>query len=141
MKSADTAAEARMRAAWFLWRMGRLDEALALVDVSQPAGTDPYVVYLTQLARGQILRARGRPDEAEKAYREALTTWPGAQSARVALMTLVLSRGDRQQAAQLAEAVETETAAGDQVDPWWTYWLGDYRTYPAILANLQEIAR
>jgi VWFA-related protein len=141
IKSPDTAAEARMRAASFLYRAGRLDEALALAEVAPPSGTDPYVLYLTDLVRGQILRARARPDEAEKAYRDALTVWPGAQSARVALMTLALSRGDRQQAAQLAEAAETEAASGNRADPWWTYWLGDYRAYPAIVAHLREIAR
>ena len=54
-------------------------------------------------------------------------------------MTLLLSRGDRQEAATLAEAAET--APDDQFDPWWTYWLGDYRVYPAILAKLREIAQ
>jgi hypothetical protein len=54
-------------------------------------------------------------------------------------MTLRLSRGDRQEAAKLAEAVEM--ASGNQFDPWWTFWLGDYRVYPAILAKLREIAR
>ena len=141
MKSPDTAPEARMRAAWFLCRIGRLDEALALADVRPPAGTDQYVRYLTDLVRGQVLRARGRHEDAAKAYREALTTWPGAQSARVALMTLELSRGNRQEAAQLAAAAETEAASGNQVDPWWTYWLGDYRAYPAIVAKLREVAR
>jgi VWFA-related protein len=139
IKFPETAAEARMRAASFLFRVGRLDEALTLVDTRPPAGTDPYVLYLTDLVRGQILRARGRLDEAEKAYRAALTTWPGAQSARVALMTLLLSRGDRQEAAKLAEAAET--ASGNQFDPWWTYWLGDYRAYPTIVAKLREIAQ
>jgi len=141
MKSPDTAPEARMRAAWFLSRIGRLDEALALADVRPPAGTDQYVRYLTELVRGQVLRARGRHEDAAKAYRDALTTWPGAQSARVALMTLMLSRGERQEAAQLAAAAETEAASGNQVDPWWTYWLGDYRAYPAIVAKLREVAR
>ncbi len=141
IKSPDTAAEARMRAAWFLCRIGKLDEALALADVRPPANTDPYVRYLTDLVRGQILRARGRPDDAAKAYRDALTTWPGAQSARVALMTLLLSRGDRQEAAKLADAAETEPSSGEQFDPWWTYWLGDYRAYPAIVAKLREIAQ
>lgn len=136
---ADTAAEARMRAAWFLFRVGKLDEALALVDPRPAADTDPYVHYLSDLVRAQILRARGRLDEAAKAYRDALATWPGAQSARVGLMTLLLSRGDRQEAARLAEAAET--AVGNQFDPWWTYWLGDYRVYPAIVAKLREIAR
>jgi len=132
----DTAAEARMRAAWFLSRVGKLDAALALVEARPAGGTDPYVLYLTDLVRGQILRARGRHDEAVKAYRDALTTWPGAQSARVALMTLLLSRGDRQEAAQLAEAAETAT--GNQFDPWWAYWMGDYRVYPTIVAKLRE---
>jgi VWFA-related protein len=135
----EVAPEARMRAAWFLCRVGKLDEALALVDARPPGGTDPYVLYLTDLVRGQILRARGRPDDAIKAYRDALTTWPGAQSARVALMTLLLSRGDRQEAAKLAEAVET--AADNQFDPWWLYWLGDYRVYPTIVAKLRDIAQ
>jgi VWFA-related protein len=141
MKSPDTAAEARMRAVSFLSRIGRLDEAAALADVRPPDGTDPYVRYLTDLVRGQILRARGRYEDAAKAYRDALTTWPGAQSARVALMTLVLSRGDRQEAAQLADAAETGAAAGAPFDPWWTYWLGDYRAYSAIMAKLRELAQ
>jgi VWFA-related protein len=135
----EIAPEARMRAAWFLFRVGKLDEALALVDVRQPGGTDPYVLYLTDLVRGQILRAHGRLDDAEKAYRDALGTWPGAQSARVALMTLRLSRGDRQEAAKLAEVVEM--APGDQLDPWWSFWLGDYRAYPTIVAKLREMVR
>jgi len=138
MKFSETAAEARMRAAWFLSRIGKLDEALALIE-PRPTVTDRYVLYLTDLVRGQIFRARGRLDDAAKAYRDALATWPDAQSARVALMTLQLSRGDRQEAGKLAEAAET--APGDQFDPWWTYWLGDYRVYPAIVAKLREIAQ
>jgi VWFA-related protein len=138
MKFSETAAEARMRAAWFLSRTGKLDEALALVE-PRPSTSDRYVQYLTDLVRGQIFRARGRLDDAAKAYRDALTTWPDAQSARVALMTLQLNRGDRQEAAKLAEA--SETATPDQFDPWWTYWLGDYRVYPAIVAKLREIAQ
>jgi hypothetical protein len=55
------------------------------------------------------------------------------------LMTLQLSRGNRQEAASLADA--TETAPADQFDPWWTYWLGDYRVYPAIVAKLREMTR
>ena len=76
---------------------------------------------------------------AARAFRAALTTWPDAQAARVALMTLQLTHGDRQEAATLAEAAET--ARPDQFDPWWTYWLGDYRVYPAIVAKLRELAQ
>jgi VWFA-related protein len=139
IKFQETGAEARMRGAWFLSRTGKLEEALALVNGPQQPDSDRYVHYLTDLVRGQILRALNRPDEAEKAFRAALTTWPDAQSARVALMTLQLSRGNRQEAAALAEAAETATS--DQFDPWWTYWLGDYRVYPAIVAKLREMTR
>jgi tetratricopeptide (TPR) repeat protein len=128
-----------MRAAWFLCRSGKLEQALALVPEQATPNTDRYVQYLTDLVRGQILRALKRPDDAARAFRAALTTWPGAQSARVALMTLQLNRGDRQEAATLAEAAET--APPDQFDPWWTYWLGDYRVYPAIVAKLRELAQ
>jgi tetratricopeptide (TPR) repeat protein len=141
IKSPDTAAEARMRTALFLYRVGKLDEALPLANVDPPPDTDPYVRYLSDLVRGQILRASRRDEDAANAYRAALTIWPGAQSARVALMTLLLSHGNRQESAQLAEAAETEAASGNQYDPWWTYWLGDYRVYPAIVAHLREIAQ
>jgi hypothetical protein len=53
-------------------------------------------------------------------------------------MTLRLSRGDRQEAAKLAQAAET---ASGPFDPWWTFWLGDYRAYPAIVAKLREMVR
>ena len=81
----------------------------------------------------------GRSDDAVAAFRAALATWPGAQSARVALMTLLVNRGDREEAAALAEAALT--ASENQFDPWWTYWLGDFRAYPAMLDKLRELAR
>ena len=101
--------------------------------------TDKEVQYFSQLIRGQILRALGRSDDAVAAFRAALATWPGAQSARVALMTLLVNRGEREEAAKLAEA--TQTASENEFDPWWTYWLGDFRTYPAMLDKLRELGR
>jgi hypothetical protein len=73
------------------------------------------------------------------AFRAALTEWPGAQSARVALMTLLVNRGERGEAAALAESVET--APDEQFDPWWMYWLGGLRRYPADISALRELAR
>jgi hypothetical protein len=55
------------------------------------------------------------------------------------LQGMLVARGDRQGAAALAEAVET--SADDEIDPWWTYWFGDFRAYPAIVARLRELAR
>jgi tetratricopeptide (TPR) repeat protein len=139
MKFPETAPEARVRAARFLYGLGSFDRALALLDGAMPQSADKEVRYFADLIRGKTLQARGRPDEAAAAFRAALVTWPGAQSARVALMTLLVNRGNHDEAAALAEAAQT--ASEDEFDPWWTYWLGDFRAYPDILDKLRELAR
>jgi tetratricopeptide (TPR) repeat protein len=128
-----------VRAARYLYGLGHFDRALEVLNGATRQSPDLEVRYYADLVRGQILRALGRSDEAVAAFRAALTTWPGAQSARVALMTLLVNRGDADQAARLAEA--TQTSSPDQFDPWWTYWLGDYRSYPTILDTLRGMAR
>ena len=139
MKFPETEPEARVRAARFLYALGTFDRALEVLDGGTAPSTDKEVRYFSHLIRGQILRALGRSDDAVAAFRAALATWPGAQSARVALMTLLVNRGDREEAAALAEA--TQTASENEFDPWWTYWLGDFRTYPAMLDKLRELGR
>ena len=139
MKFPETDAEARVRASWLLRRAGQLPRALALIDGVREPPPDRQVRYLVELVRGEILRAMGRSEDAVAAYRAALAEWPGAQSARVALMTLLVSRGARAEAASLADAVET--ASDEQFDPWWMYWLGGFRRYPADITALRELLR
>jgi len=139
MKFPETEIEARVRAARFLYGLGQVDRGLALLDGIRTVPPDLELRYFAQLVRGQLLRASGRLDDAAAAFRAALVAWPGAQSARVALMTLSMSRGNREEAASLAEAVQM--AAVDQYDPWWTYWLGDYRAYPSVRDKLRELGR
>ena len=139
MKFPETEPEARVRAARFLHGLGNHDRALEMLNGATRQATDPEIKYFTELVRGQVLRARGQFDAATAAFRAALDAWPAAQSARVALMTLLLNRGNPQEAATLAEA--TQTASENEFDPWWTYWLGDFRAYPAILDKLRELGR
>jgi hypothetical protein len=139
MKFPETEAEARVRAARFLYGIGSFERALEVLNGATRPSTDKEVHYFEDLIRGQILRALGRSDEAVVAFRAALATWPGAQSARVALMTLLVNRGEREEAAALAEAAQT--SPDGEFDPWWTYWLGDFRAYPAMLDKLRELAR
>jgi hypothetical protein len=138
-KFPDTFVEARVRGAWFAYRIGKSDEALRLLDGMEGSTSDRQVVYLRQLVRGHALRALGRGDEAAAAFRGGLAAWPGAQSARIALMTLLLSRGESQQSESLAEDIQA--APDGQFDPWWMYWQGDYRMYPLIVDRLRELAR
>ena len=139
MKFPDTEAEARVRGARFLYNLGFHARALTLLTAGSTAKADQEVRYFSELVRGQILRALGRHDEAIAAFRAALAAWPNAQSARVALMTLLLNRGDREGAAALA--VSTQTSTDEDFDPWWTYWLGDFRAYPAMLDRLRALAK
>ena len=115
------------------------DRALELLDSKTTETTDKELRYFAELIRGQVLRARGRTDDAIAAFRAAQTAWPGAQAARVALMTLLIARGNRDEAAALAEA--SQAGAAEEFDPWWLYWLGDYRAYPAIIGKLRSMAQ
>jgi tetratricopeptide (TPR) repeat protein len=139
MKFPETEPEARVRAAQFLYGLGQFDRGLAMLDGIRAPTADLELRYFASLVRGQLLRASGRMDEAAAAYRAALAAWPGAQSAQVALMTLSVVRGNREEAGALAETIQM--APADQYDPWWTYWLGDYRAYPVVLDKLRELGR
>jgi len=129
--------EARLRAAWLQFRGGRFAEALALVDGAAGEPPDAPVRYLRDLVRGQILRSLGRPDDAAASFRAALEAWPRAQSARAALMTLQVSRGELDEGAALAESIQTAPPA-DQ-DPWWVYWFGDGRQFTVTRAALRAV--
>jgi tetratricopeptide (TPR) repeat protein len=140
MKAPETATEARVRLAWFLFRVGRYDEALARLDeVRDDPSNDRALSYLHQLFRGHIQVALGRPAAGVDAFRRAIDRWPTAQSPYVGLMHALVQTGARAEAEAIAEHIQT--APADQTDPWFTYWLGDYRVYPAAIARLQEMIR
>jgi len=139
MTSPVTADEARARAAWFFHRTGRADRAQALVDRMSTAPGEPKVRYLTDLIRGEVRRAQGQREAAAASFRDALAVWPDAQSARIALMTLLIEQGSYPEAERLA--VEVQTAPPDLFDPWWLYWLGDSSELPQRLAALRGLIR
>jgi VWFA-related protein len=141
-KASDAAIEAEIRASWLAHRSnlpGGSDRTLQPLSAAIRTSADTYVRYFGYLIEGHVLRARGEHDAAEAAYRQALLVAPGAQSGRVALMTLLLGRGNGDEAASLSEAVQT-TGRQDS-DPWWMYSRGDFRVLPSTLARLREMAR
>jgi VWFA-related protein len=134
---AETMHEAIARTAWLHFRGARYAEGLKTIDTLTTPAPEPAVQYLVDVIRGQLLRALDRPDEAIAAFRAALVTWPRGQAARLALMTLLVNRGQHDEAAALADQIETATV--DDTDPWWLYWVGDYRTYSQARAQLREL--
>ncbi len=135
--SADTKHEAIARIAWLHFRAARYGEGVKAIETLTTPAPEPAVQYLVDVIRGQLLRALDRPDEAIAAFRAALVTWPRGQAARLALMTLLVNRGQHDEAAALAEQIET--AGVEDTDPWWLYWVGDYRTYSTARAQLRGL--
>jgi tetratricopeptide (TPR) repeat protein len=132
----ETEPEARLREAWFHYTSGAADRALEVLGDEPSTSPDRQVRYLHTLIRAHILEARGELTAAASAYRQALTIWPGAQSARIGLMTAILQLGQGDEAAALAEGIESAEAS--QLDPWWMYWRGDFRAFGDIDAALRE---
>jgi len=136
----EIAVEARIRFAYYLHRGGQHGAALVqLNEAGREPITDPYLRYLRHLFMGHVLSNLDRREAAGDAYRAALDVVPGAQSARVALMNVLLLGGDRATAEALAEQVQDERAEG--IDPWWMYWQGQYRLQPLAIGRIRELSR
>jgi len=136
----EVAVEARVRFAWFLHRIGRNGEAVSqLAQAARQPIADPALRYLRLLFLGHALVALDQHERAAEAYRGARAEVPAAQSARVALMNVRLLQGDR--AAAEALAAEIETSGSREIDPWWTYWQGQYRHLHVALTRLREMTR
>jgi hypothetical protein len=135
----DIGAEARIRLAWVLHRLGRHSEGLAQIEDADIDPADGSLRYLRHLLSGHLLTALARPDDAAVAYRTARAIVPTAQSSQVALMNGLLHRGDRAGAEALAERIQT--AQSTELDPWWMYWQGQYRLYGHAMARVREMGR
>lgn len=136
--SPELAAEARIRGAWFLYRVGRADEALKALDGAIPPPHDRGMEYLRHLFKSHILTSQQKLDDAAAEARAAHVVVPEAQSARVALMNALALKGDTSAAEMVAENIE---AAPKTDDPWWTYWLGDFRWYGSARQILRGMAK
>jgi tetratricopeptide (TPR) repeat protein len=136
--SPELAAEAHIRAGWFLYRVGRADDAIRAFDSAEPPKHDRAMEYLRHLFKSHVLTSQGKYDDAANEARAAHVVIPEAQSARVALMNALTLRGDAPGAEIVAENIET---APKTDDPWWTYWLGDFRWYGAAREILRGMAR
>jgi VWFA-related protein len=133
-------AEALVRWAWLLQRIGRTDDAMGkLREAANAATADAPLNYLRELLIGRVHQSRDRQDEAVAAYRRALAIAPGGTAARVGLMNALLQLGQRVEAESIAEALQA--APPPIVDPWWQYWQGSYRRYPEVLRALREMGR
>ncbi len=139
MKVAGTpavAAEAEMHIGylWFQFRKG--GEALKHLKIAHERSTDPYVTYLAHFFAGRVLLEEKQVALAEAAFRDALATLPGTQSASEALAALLFADGRREEAYSLIETSFSQRPLPP--DPWRLYGYGDYRRWPALIRQLRE---
>jgi hypothetical protein len=132
--------EALMRLGAMYMRLRKIPEALKALDKAQSVTRDPYVVFLASYFSGQIYERQPNLDLAEKYYRTAAAAVPNAQSATLALAS-ILARDERRAEAQrlVREMLEAEPAP---VDPWRRFVQADDRFWPLLIRKLRiEIAR
>jgi tetratricopeptide (TPR) repeat protein len=138
-KIETTRAEASLRLGKVLLDQGKPEDALAALDHVEPATTDPTLIYLARLFRGLALDRLDRRDESRRAFEQALSTTPGAESASLGLAALLFKSGDRSAADHLAQELLTRTPR--TIDPWWEYWPGDYRLGTGLVTAMREAVK
>ena len=127
--------EAMMRMGVMLVRMGRREDALKHFDRAESLTRDRYVIYLVKYFRGRIAESQRRNDDALEAYRAAVAAWPRAQSATLALASLLFQNGRRAEAQGLAAAMLE--ANPQPIDPWKEYVHADNRFWPLLVGKLR----
>ena len=131
----DVGGEATMRFGAMRMRMNAGDEALESFERTERLTRDPYVIFLARYFRAQILEKKGDREDAEEAYRGAAAAVPNAQSATVALATLLFRDGKRSHAQQLVR--DMLAAAPPPRDPWRAYRHADDRFWPQLVGRLR----
>ena len=132
--------EALMRLGAMFMRLRNIPAALKALERAQTMTRDPYVVFLASYFSGQIYERQPNLELAEKEYRTAAAAVPHAQSATLALAS-ILARDERRAEAQrlVREMLDAEPAP---VDPWRRFVQADDRFWPLLIRKLRmEIAR
>ena len=112
------------------------DAALKALEQVEARTRDPYVVFLARYFTAQLFERQRRLGDAEAAYRGAVAAVPHAQSATIALASLLFRDGRRSEAEKLtADMLAVEPRP---VDPWRTYIHADDRFWPQLIARLRQ---
>jgi tetratricopeptide (TPR) repeat protein len=122
--------EAELRLGFLETRFGDQVRSLQHIRNARMGLQDPELVYLSWLFEGRALATMGREPEAEAAFRAALDISPGAQSATLGLAASLFQRNQVEQSSRLID--EFLKRPQRQIDPWWTYWIGDGRMWPSL---------
>jgi len=134
----DVANEALIRGATLRIRTGRPAEALDVLHRLRANDADRVQQYWAALLEGRALHELKRLPEAERAYRETATIWPGTISPATGLALVLFDMNRRQDAIAAVAAARALPAAAD---PWWSYMLADARFINRWRDTLREMLK
>ena len=100
--------------------------------------TDPPSLYLGRFMAGRALEGKGDTKAAAAEYELALGTWPGAQSATLALAALEANGGEGTRGLQRAERALVAAGPAEHMDPWRLMAYGEFRRLPGLITQLRE---
>ncbi|HKV99725.1 MAG TPA: hypothetical protein VJN96_07870 [Vicinamibacterales bacterium] len=129
------APDAEIRVAHLLLSADRYTSALEHAQRAATITDDAQTRYVAFVLEGKAYEMLDRPADAGRAYAAALAVMPRAQSAALALSSLLLLSNQAQQAYDLAER---SLAASVSDDPWRLYYYGEFVRWPAYIAQLRE---
>lgn len=130
--------EARTRGGFAAFQLGRNADAAETLE-SARAGADRTLAYWRALFRGRVADAMGADRDAERAYREAATLFPDAQSAHIGLALALFRLNQHDQAEEAGRAARR--ANPDAIDPWESYFEGDARFVREWMAAMRTARR
>lgn len=130
------AAEAHLRAGLVLVTVADHAAALRSFEAAQPLADTVPVQFLAHFLAARSLEILQRPDEAIGQYRLALAIVPDAESAAIALASLLFSQGEADAPRALIDSRFAGPAA--KIDPGRLIGYGSYLQWPSIKAALRE---
>ena len=131
--------EARLRHGRVLWRLGRLDEAMASLKLSVAEATGP-LLYLARLFLGQALEDSGDIDGAVREYAIAVSLQPRTQIGAIALGHALFLRGEVEPARSLIEGAVASDRTRLASDAYTTYLVGATSIAESLFERLKSEA-
>ena len=138
-KLEDVHAEAMLRIGSLESRLRRNDDAVAALTDAEAHTTDPSLLYLARVFRGQALERLNKAADAQATYRAALETVPGGYAATMALAAALATGNQRVEASAAIDRLITTPASVP--DPWWSYWPADFRYADNLILQMREALR
>jgi tetratricopeptide (TPR) repeat protein len=131
----DVAAEAWIRTGLIHVTVSDHAAALKALEAALPLARTPQLQYLAHFLAGRSHEALQQPDEAIAQYRRALDVVPSAESATIALASLLFLRGDAESSIAM---IDKRFAATDPLaDPGRLTGYGAYLHWPEIRAAMR----